>query len=398
MKCKAVLKDHSSDGRFNIKIRITFNRQVLYLKTEYYAFKEDFDVKLGKLKSVKLKGKNDDAGLHKKTKHDQINAKITNIIGGYESKFASIGNNINNYDIHSLIKIINSKTGNEADFFEYTNSFVNKLRKHGSKNYPDSLFYTINVLKEFTGKDSLLFVEINYRFLNDFENHLIDKGLKVNSIGVYMRNIRLIFNKAINDDIIELNTYPFRKYKIRKEKTAKRNISINQITKIKNLELTNELEIIARDIFLLSFYLIGINIIDMLNLEKTNSDRIDFRRSKTKRLYSIKIHSEAKKIIERYKGNKNALIFNELYSDYRNFTKMLNKKLKVIAKKAEIDIPLSTYYARHSWATIASELDITKDVIRHALGHGIDTVTDIYIDFDMDKVDEANFKVINTIK
>lgn len=396
MKCKAVLKDKSADGRLNIKIRITYERKVLYLKTEYYVFNEDFDTKLGRLKSVNLKKNNIDLA-NKKLKHEKINAEITRQIADLEAKYASISFDKNISDIHSLLKIITTKTGDDVDFYEYTTELSLKIAKN-SPNYASSLSYTNNVLKKFTKKEKLLFSEINYSFLKEFENYLLNNEKMVNTIAVYMRNIRSIFNKAIDDDIIEINIYPFRKYKIKKEQTAKRNISIKEILKIEKLELTNNLEIIARDIFLLSFYLIGMNIIDILNLKKINKDRVDFRRSKTKKLYSIKLHSKAKQLIDKYSGSKYLLSFKEDYSDYRNFTKMVNKKLKDIADNAKIEVALSSYYARHSWATIASELNISKDIIRHALGHGTNTVTDIYIDFDMDKVDNANFKVINSIK
>ena len=390
MKCKAVLKDRSSDGRFNIKIRITSNRKVMYLKTQYYALPVDFDKKSGKLKSVKLKGKNDETGQSMQKKHDNINAEISKIIAGYEGKYASLSNKDSINDIHSLVNLMQSKTGDEADFYEYVEAFEKKLRNKGSVNYADSLLYTTSVLKEFTKREKLLFTEINYVFLKKFEDHLLANHKKVNTIGVYMRNIRLIFNNAINEDIIDLNMYPFRKYKIKKEKTLKRNISIKDIVTLRNIELTDNLEIIARDIFLISFYLIGINIVDLIKLDKVNGDRIIFKRSKTKRAYSIKVHNEAKKIIGKYVNENGALIFKNLYTDYRNFTKMLNKKLKNVAETAKIPVPLSTYYARHSWATIASELNISKDIIRHALGHGIDTVTDVYVDFDMKKVDRKS--------
>lgn len=398
MKCKAVLKDCSKDNKFNIKIRITLNRKVMYIKTDYYVLKDDFNEKIGRLKVFKPKAKDNEEEKLKLIKHEHINAEISRLIASYESKYASLSNKDSVNDVHSLITLLQAKTGNEADFYEYIQKYIKQKRKKGKTNYADSLLYTINVLKKFTKRESLLFSEINYSFLKKFEEYLSDNNKKVNSIAVYMRNIRLIFNKAINDDIIDMNIYPFRKYKIKVEKTSKRNIGVTEFAKIRNLQLTDPLEIVSRDIFMLSFYLIGMNLIDIFHIKNTNTERIDYKRAKTTRNYSIKVHPEAKIILKKYSDEeKGGLIFKSLYSDYRNFTKVINKKLKTVADKIGIDEPITTYYSRHSWATIASDLDIPRDIIRQGLGHGLNTVTDIYIDFDLKKVDEANKKIIDKI-
>jgi len=154
---------------------------------------------------------------------------------------------------------------------------------------------------------------------------------------------------------------------------------------------------VARDVFMLSFYLIGINIKDLCSLKEIQDGRIEFNRAKTGRPYSLKVYPEAQEIINKYKGNRWLLNFSDLYTDYRNLNKIINKKLKTIGGKVDINLPIATYYARHSWATIASSLNISKDIIQHALGHGLNTVTDLYVDFDLNKVDEANLKVIQAI-
>jgi len=157
----------------------------------------------------------------------------------------------------------------------------------------------------------------------------------------------------------------------------------------------------SRDCFILSFLLIGINNIDLYKLEKSdisNAGRLVYQRRKTSRDYNIWIHPYALELIDKYKGEGNKLLyFSDKYVDHAGFTRALNTGLKEIAKS--LDIPkLTMYYARHTWATFAGELDIPKETIKKGLGHGIDDVTDIYIKFNPKKVDKANKKVIKYTK
>lgn len=119
--------------------------------------------------------------------------------------------------------------------------------------------------------------------------------------------------------------------------------------------------------------------------------RVEYRRAKTGRLYSIKAEPEALELIQRYKGNEHLLNVADHCKDYRHFANRLNINLHTLLPQ------ITTYWVRHSWATIAAELDIPKDTIAAALGHGGHSVTDIYIDFDRNKVDAANRRVIDYV-
>jgi integrase len=131
-----------------------------------------------------------------------------------------------------------------------------------------------------------------------------------------------------------------------------------------------------------------------------------YKRFKTGRDYSIKILPRAKKIIDRYAGNKYLLSFMDLKEKvspgrmeeaHHDVLSQVNKLLKKIKKDHKLSFHISTYDARYSWATIAAGIGISRDIIAHALGHGINTMTDLYIDFDQDKVDQANRRVIGTL-
>ena len=145
---------------------------------------------------------------------------------------------------------------------------------------------------------------------------MLDSGMKVNACGVHLRNIRAVFNYAIDEGYTEM--YPFRKFSIANEKTRKRNLSLSDLVLLRDYDC-EPFQRKYRDIFMLMFYLIGINAIDLFNAEKLNGNRLEYRRSKTSRLYSIKVEPEAMQIIERYKGETHLLDIMDNYANYKDF-------------------------------------------------------------------------------
>lgn len=248
--------------------------------------------------------------------------------------------------------------------------------------------------------DKLTFEDITKEWLTSYDTFLSETSPSRNARNVHFRNIRAVFNEAIDDGITK--AYPFRRFKIRPVATIKRSLGVEQLRAIFSAP-TDEHTEKALDIFKLIFLLIGINIIDLCKLRTLNNGRINFHRSKTNRLYSIKVEPEAMEIINRHKGSEYLIDILDLHKNHRSYTIMLNKQLKEIGvvstdpNSKPLFPQLTTYWARHTWATIAASLDIPKETIAAALGHGGNTVTDIYIDFDRKKIDEANRKVIDWV-
>ena len=217
------------------------------------------------------------------------------------------------------------------------------------------------------------------------------KTKKTNTVSLYLRNIRTVFNWAITNDLT--TNYPFRKFKIPHEKTIKRNLSIDTLKELRDMEL-KDYKKKYRDVFMLMFYLIGINAVDLLLAKKDQiiNGRLVYIRSKTHKLYSIRIEKEAQEIIDRYAGDKFLLKFCENSVNYLHFLDRMDVALKTMIEG------ISSYFSRHSWATIAYSLDVPKDIISQALGHNIGSdTTSIYIENDQKKVDEANRKVLDAL-
>jgi integrase len=264
---------------------------------------------------------------------------------------------------------------------------------------------TLRKILEFDPKADLN--GIAREWLERFEQHLRNEGANTNGISIHMRNLRAVFNHALDEEIT--TNYPFRKYKIKQEQTAKRDLTPEQIRRIMKCRCAPHQKE-YRDIFMLIFYLCGINIGDLLLLKHSNvnNGRIEYHRRKTNKYYSIKIEPEAKAILDKYKGQAHLLSHMDRYNDYHDYMRRMNKairKLGMTFHEGEkytgnpICPTLSTYYARHSWASIAAEIDIPMDTIAQALGHSTPySTTDIYVNRRLKKIDIANRQIIDFIK
>lgn len=254
-------------------------------------------------------------------------------------------------------------------------------------------------IRAFLGKeaDRLRFEQVNVEWLHRFNDYLAQTAPSANSRSIHMRNFRAIFNYAIDNEIT--TNYPFRRFKIKGEPTRKRNFDVETLRAIFNADVLDSWMVRYRDLFKLTFMLIGINFVDLCNLKDVRNGRIEYVRAKTHKLYSIKLEPEIEAIIAKYRGDIHLLNYMDTYKDYRSFYMNTCTGLKAIrerlAEKNIVNIDtLTTYWARHSWATIAASLDIPKETIAAALGHSSHTVTDIYIEFDYRKVDEANRRIL----
>lgn len=290
--------------------------------------------------------------------------------------------------------------GNFAVFFQ---SFIDGKENKGTKGVYK---HTLDRLRLFDPDiDKKSFEDITLQWLTDFESFCAKTASK-NARNIHLRNIRAVFNNAIDFEVTA--AYPFRRFKIRPEPTRKRSLSVEELRRLFNYPVEPYAEI-YRDCFKLIFMLCGINTVDLHGLKAiTKEGRIEYKRAKTHRLYSIKVEPEAMEIVQKYQGTTGLLCIADRWSDSRNFRHQLNKALQRIGeverkgrggkKIITSAFPeISSYWARHTWATIAASLDIPKDTIAAALGHGGNTVTDIYIDFDQRKVDEANRRVIDWV-
>ena len=251
--------------------------------------------------------------------------------------------------------------------------------------------------------DSLGFDDVNKDWLRRFDSFMAQKGLSVNYRNIHLRNIRAVFNDAIDDDVT-IN-YPFRKFTIRAEVSKSRALSAEQLREFFNFPCA-EWQREYVDMAKLIFMFCGINIGDLALLPPGNCS-IEYRRQKTGQPCAFTVIPEAREIIDRYRGSDHLLNILDRYKSYKDYLHHMNHALKTVgldyrngakATGKPICPAISTYWLRYSFASIAAELDIPKETIAAALAHSTSTVTDIYIRTDYrKKVDEAIRKVVDYV-
>ena len=376
------------DGTFPVKLYVSLNRETTRVGLGYYSVSENWD---------------DTSYFTKKEPNYKIkNVRLRGILSAVEEKIIKL-DKIDTKAVKAIIdKEVKGKDRPLGRFVDYMDEFVDTKTNKGTASVYAT---TRGKVAEFD--ENATFETIDAGWLRRFEAWMVGEGLGTNYISIQLRNIRAVFNYAIDCEYTAL--YPFRKFKIRTEQTAKRSLTVEQLRTLRDYEVEPYQEK-YRDIFMLMFYLIGINSVDLCNLKESDivNGRIEYRRAKTSKLYSIKIEPEAMEIIDRHRGKGYLLDILDGYSNYKDFVHRMNLGLKKVGEVERKGLggkkhvtPLfpgiSSYWSRHTWATIAAGLDIPKETIAEALGHSAKTVTDIYINFDKRKVDEANRKVIDFV-
>jgi integrase len=244
-----------------------------------------------------------------------------------------------------------------------------------------------SVLSRYCNVEGLLFTDLTLSWFEGWRAHLVAEGKKPNSIGGYLTTFKSVVRFAEEDGVHVPPAY--KKVSSRQDgETALRVLPVETMRRIRDTPITNKMRA-YRDAFMLSFYLIGINPADLLALPKGAlvNGRINYRRKKTGKQFSVKVWPEAQAIIDRWPGKRLLLSFGETY---RTFDRVGNRFFP------RLEPGLTWYYARYSWANYAVDLDVPKDIISEALGHSHGSaVTGIYIRYSLDKVDEANRRVID---
>lgn len=385
-----------NDETFPVVLRIRHKDRYFDIKTNYCIQKNLFDAK--KQIVINDSDTNYDIGEQK----DMYSKRIREFLKE---------NTNTTFDVNILKRYVLQKPAKLTTIEEFWKEVIQQLLDSNRTGTAKSYITTLSVISKIIDCNCK-FSQVSYKDLIIIETTLLKRGVSVNGIAVYMRTFRAICNRAILYNVASHDWYPFRKYKIKKEKTTPRTISINDMQLYFNYTShpTDKLYkswCIGKLIFMLR----GINLTDLLMLKKANvyNDRIIYKRAKTGKMYSIKILPQAQELITEFTDNSEYLFGNltshfdkptladiKLYADFR---KKLNKKLKMISKLLEIETPITTYVFRYSYANIAKQLGYSKDLIAEALGHEYgNAVTGIYLEmFDNDIVDKMNEQVLNAV-
>lgn len=409
---KAVVLEHQrkEDGTWNIKIRVTQNRRCKYIATPYFVRKEDVT------RSMKIKNQ----------KYIDATAAM---IRRYIDICDAMGEAIVSMSVDELVNRLREDQKPDRfdlDMVAYGRSYVEQLKRDGRAGNANAYQVALNSLVRFAGRESVSIHEITVKFLNEWMRWIMEQPARKGTVrgtrapSLYLSQLRALHNRAkleYNDEdagVINIPTSPFAKVDVPKfEMPRKRALSVEQLRKLAALPYTKTLQPgcnrfnLAKDVFLLSFALVGMNAVDLYNVTEMKGDRITYCRTKTmnrradRAEISIKVAPEIRPLIERYRDPSGERLFKfyRLYSSVATFTVALNKGLKRIGKLIGED-DLEFYAARHTWATLAlNDCGIDKYVVHQALNHVDDDMkaTDYYIKKSWQPIDKANRKVMNFV-
>ncbi|MFI3239620.1 MAG: site-specific integrase [Bacteroidales bacterium] len=294
-------------------------------------------------------------------------------------------------------------------FFNYMEQTIENLQSYGKERTAETYIAALRSFRRFRKDKDIELNLLDNNIINSYYRYLFDLGIAPNSIIFYMRILRATYNRAVDDNIIP-NANPFKNISTKSEKTLKRAIAAKQIRAIRDLDLSKSPKIaFARDIFIFSFYTRGMSFVDIAYLRKRdlNDDTLSYRRRKTNQLLHIHWEQCMQTIVERYAHLATHTpyllpIITDLERDrhiqYKTAIYTVNSKLKQIGKILKIPANLTTYVARHSWASIAHSKNIPLSVISQGMGHDNENTTQIYLaSLDRSVIDKANRLVINSL-
>lgn len=311
-----------------------------------------------------------------------------------------------------------NRYAHEYSLFNYMEGIIARLKQNGKVRTSETYISALNSFKKFlcdaklqsrlrNGEDIMLDC-ITSEIMEAYEAWHKNRGVAPNTISFYTRILRAVYNRAVEDDIIE-NRNPFRHVYTGVDKTVKRALPLAVIKKIKalDLSLTPAFDY-ARDMFLMSFYLRGMSFIDMSFLKKTDlkNGYVTYRRRKTGQQLIIEWTKEMQMILDKYPENKSDYLLPVIRNPglnerctYRNTGYNINHNLKRIAGMVGVTIPLTLYVARHSWASAAKAKGIPLSVISEGMGHDSEATTQIYLaSLDTSVVDKANSLILKSLK
>ena len=310
------------------------------------------------------------------------------------------------YTADKIVELFNS-TDNNGEFIGFTRNLIQELRRIGKRCTAETYTTTLNSFLRFRKKKDILIEEVDSNLMMEYEIYLKAAGVCPNSSSFYMRNLRAIYNRAVEKGLT-IQRNPFKHVYTGIDKTVKRAVPLKVIRQIKELDLTlNPSMDYARDIFMFSFYTRGMSFIDIAYLKKKDLQNgiLSYRRQKTNQQLLIKWEKPMQEIIDKYDtmGSSYLLpIILDAETDerrqYKNAAQLINSKLRKLGEQIGLPIPLTSYVARHAWASIARSKNIPLATISEAMGHDSENTTRIYLaSLDTSVVDKANSIILKAL-
>ena len=393
------------DSTYPIMLRLTKSGKRKYVSLEVSVKEEDWDFSKNTPK-------------RKCPDRDLILSIIEKRTAAYRAQINEYRMENKDYTLETLVQRTENPVRNMT-VGSYLDLFISQLKEENRLGYAESFRGLRSSLLLYCKSLDIKFSAIDNQWLKGYELFLKKGGKAKNTIGIRFRSLRALYNKAMADEVVKKDYYPFDSFKVSQfhEQTKKRAIKREDIQRIIDLDLrtiTNYrspyLEL-GRDLFIFSYLSCGINLTDMARIRYSDifNGRLEYHRKKTKKLISCKLQEPALKIIEKYR-KKNATsadyIFpildrkvhkteTQIRDKVRKANKATNKALHKIESKLGLPIDLTTYVARHSFATVLKRSGVSTSIISESLGHSSEKVTQYYLDsFENEQIDNAMMNLL----
>lgn len=400
------------DGLFPIALRL-FHKKQRILRLAFYTSIDGWDDKNMGLKKSAIANRDQNC--------DRINQELNEKLYSAKSIIDKLGSTIHEISVDVLLENIKKSwdkmldsdlkknLSNEISLLEWGQVLIDRKLKEGKPSTAKWYKESISAFIKFNGGISIKLYHLNVTFLKEFELAYKAKGNSNNGISAYMRAVRAIYNSAVKEDKYIPIKNPFNHYKIpTSRRTKKKALSKEKIISIRNLKYEKGTNLWhTQNYFLCMFNCRGMNLIDLakLRLKDIGANRIFYGRSKTGDPLSVRITSEFATILKNYTEGKKLddFVFPigydgsvKMFKKYRSDRRLVNKLFKIIAVDAGIEEKITSYYIRHSWATIAKNMGISTEIISEGLGHHSIKTTEIYLkSFDNAVLDDANELVVS---
>lgn len=294
----------------------------------------------------------------------------------------------------------------EKSLFIYMEQIIKELEGNRQISTAANYKSTLKSFKRFRNGKNIALSKINDKVIQQYEAYLKNEGIKMNTVSFYMRVMRAVYNRAVEDGLAAEKQL-FKNVYTGIDKTEKRAVPLQTIKAIKELYMPSRALHFARDMFLFSFYTRGMSFVDMAYLKKTDLDNgiLTYKRRKTKQQLSIKWEKCMQDIVNKWPSYNEYLLpiittaGKDERTQYKSCQKNVNQQLRKISKMLKMRKGITMYVARHSWASIAKNMNIPLGVISDSMGHTSLKTTQIYLNaIDMDIINKANLKIIKRIE
>lgn len=387
-------------GQGTIFYQVIHNRVARQVKTGYRIYESEWNGNLSEIVMPRF----DET---RKAYLSEIRDKVANDTRKFRRIMASLEHNGNPYTSDDVVSAFVSFNPQNS-FFSFMEEVIANLIKLGKIRISETYTTSLNSFRRFSNDKDVPLDKIDSDMMQAFEAWLKTNGVSPNSSSFYMRNLRAVYNRAVEKELMP-QRFPFKHVYTGVDKTVKRAVPLKTIRRIKEMDLSlNPSADFARDMFLFSFYTRGMSLVDMAYLKKKDlaNGILSYRRRKTGQQLLIRWEKPMQEIVDKYDTGSSIYLLpiikphskkNER-TQYIYAGHNINRNLKSIGRNLGLSLPLTMYVARHSWASAARSKNVPLSVISEGMGHDSEATTRIYLaSLDNMVIDRANSLILKSL-